>query len=326
MIQLLLIKSITLAVSYFDYHVPINFILFLMTYFNTPLQKKLTSKIYFNPLIIVLLFFFSGCAFKKVNRSKNIIYLTADSTNNIAAQKLNVFAPHKQQTLKEVLIFIYGGNWNSGKRSLYSFFGNRLARKEVVTVIIDYPKSPKANYDEMAMDAAIAVKWVKENIENYGGDPNKIFVAGHSAGGHLATLITVSNKYFDKLSISNPIKGAVLIDAAGLDMYGYLKQENFAEGNTYVQTFTNNPATWKEASPLYQLHKPMTPMLIYEGEKTYPSIKIGNQKFVEALNKLGYYPAYYILKRKKHVPMITQFLNSYNPRYKEIIEFIRKEN
>lgn len=296
-----------------------------MTHSKNFLSKKLIPKIFPALFSLVLLFSFSGCAFKRVSRSKNITCLPEDSTNNIAAQKLNVFAPHSHHSLQEVLIFIYGGNWNSGKRSLYSFLGNRMARKDVVTVIIDYPKSPKANYDEMATDAALAVKWVKENIGRYGGDPDKIFIAGHSAGGHLASLITVRNKYFDKIGMVNPVKGAILIDAAGLDMYGYLKEENFAEDNTYIQTFTNNPANWKEASPLYHLHKGMPPMLIYLGEKTYPSIKSGNKKFTDSLKSLGYHPLYHILKGKKHIPMITQFLNSCNPRYKEIIEFMRKE-
>lgn len=206
---------------------------------------------------------------------------------------------------------------------MYSFLGNRMARKDVVTVIIDYPKSPLANYDEMATDAAKAVKWVKENIEQYGGDPKKIFISGHSAGGHLAALITVRNEYFKRIDIESPIKGAILIDAAGLDMYGYLQKENFPEGNTYLQTFTTNPANWKAASPLYHLHTGMPPMLIYRGGNTYPSIEVSNEKMVTALKAIGYNPAYHILKGKKHVPMITQFLNSGNRRYKEIIAFMR---
>ena len=295
-----------------------------MTSFKNTVTKKLIPKVSLILFSMVLLFSISGCAFKRVTRSKNITYLPTDSTNNITAQKLNVFAPHRHYQLKNVLVFIYGGNWNSGKRSLYSFLGSRMARKGLVTVIIDYPKSPEAKYDEMATDAAKAVKWVKENIKQYGGDPDKIFVSGHSAGGHLASLITVRNEYFDKLGIVNPIKGTILIDAAGLDMYSYLKEENFAEGHTYLQTFTNDPATWKEASTLYHLHKGMPPMLIYLGGKTYPSIKDGNEKLVDSLTSLGYHPNYHILKGKKHIPMITQFFYTGNPRYKEIIEFMRR--
>ncbi len=288
---------------------------------NKNFLKKIVALVLITMAAILIL---PGCAFKRVNRSKNIIYLPADAGKQKAAQKLNVFAPYHKDSLKDVFIFLYGGSWNFGRRGLYSFFGNRMTRKNVVTVIIDYPKSPEAQYDEMATDAAIAVKWVKENIGQYGGDSNKIFVSGHSAGGHLATLITVRNSYFEKLGITNPIKGAVLIDAAGLDMYGYLKQEDFPEDNTYIKTFTNDPANWKSASPLYNLHKGIAPLLIYQGERTYPSIKAGNEKFLAALKDFGYTPLFHLLKGKKHVAMITQFFNTRNKHYQEIIDFMQK--
>ena len=177
----------------------------------------------------------------------------------------------------------------------------------------------------MAICPQRLVKWVKENIERYGGNPEKIFISGHSAGGHLATLVSIRNDYFEKLGIVNPIKGDVLIDAAGLDMYSYLKQEKLPADNTIIQTFTNNPEKWKAASPIYHLHKGMPPMLIYVGEKTYPSIRAGNDELVKELKSLDYNTPYHILKGKKHKPMITQFFNTANPRYKEIIEFMKKE-
>ncbi|NDE11069.1 MAG: alpha/beta hydrolase [Chitinophagia bacterium] len=268
----------------------------------------------------------SSCAFKIVNRTKDITYLKADSTRNIAEQKLNVFAPRKKGKSKDVFIFVYGGTWNSGHKSLYNFLGNRMARKNVVTVILDYPKSPAATYDLMAEDVAKSVKWVKDNIENYGGDPNKIYISGHSAGGHLSALISVRNDYFDKLGIVNPIKGTILIDAAGIDMYSYMMESKFPEGNTFINTFTNNPVAWKDASPIYHLNKAIPPMLIYVGEKTYPSISKGNDLLVSELHKLNRDPIFYNLKGKKHKPMITQFLNSYNHRYKEIKDFMRKND
>lgn len=267
---------------------------------------------------------FYSCAFKSINRSKNITYLPADETANKSAQTLNVFAPKKSLQLKEVLIFVYGGSWNSGKKELYSFFGTRWARKDVVTVVVDYPKSPKAGYDEMAIDVAKAVKWVKENIKNYRGNPDKIFISGHSAGGHLAALVAIKKEYFSRVGIANPLKGIILIDAAGLDMYGYLKSENFEPGNTYLNTFSNDPKIWKEASPIYFLHKDMSPMLIYRGSKTYPSIETSNEKFVTALKAFVPQPNYTILNGKKHVPMITQFFNTGNDRYKEMKAFMQK--
>ena len=271
---------------------------------------------------MVLLFSTTGCAFKSVHKNTHIVYNNNDTGRS--AQELNVFAPSQKNKLKPVFIFVHGGNWNSGNKKLYSYFGNRMARKGVVTVIPDYPKSPKAGFNEMAKDIAAAVKWTKENILAYGGDSNRIFISGHSAGGHLAALISIKEDYFKAEGIANPIKGIILIDAAGLDMYEYLKEEHLPEGDTYLNTFSNNPITWKAASPIYFLHNNMPPMLVYQGSKTYPSISSGNKKFTDSLKKFDVKFNYQILPGKKHVPMITQFFNPYNRRYKEIVSFMKK--
>ncbi len=271
---------------------------------------------------IIAIILFSSCAFRSIKRSKGIVYLAADSLAHIAAQKLNVFAPRKPDPVKNVLIFIHGGNWNAGRRSLYNFFGSRMARKGIVTVVIDYPLSPVATYKEMAKASAASVKWVKDNIEKYGGDPEKIFISGHSAGGHLAALIALDNQFSNDLHIANPVKGTILIDAAGLDMYTYLKQESLPEDDTYLKTFTTDPAEWKKASPLYYLHKKMPPFLIFQGEKTYPSIKETNETFINKLSPIAPSTKYLIIKGKKHVGMITQFFNPWNDRYKEIKAFM----
>ncbi len=271
---------------------------------------------------MISLFSTTGCAFKAVHRSKHIVYNSTDK--NRSAQELNVFAPSKKKICKPVFIFVHGGSWNSGNKKLYSFFGSRMARKGIVTVIPDYPKSPAAGYNEMAEDIATAVKWVKEHIAAYGGDSNRIFISGHSAGGHLAALVTIKKDYFKDLQLANPVKGLILIDGAGLDMYTYLKEENLPAGDSYFNTFSNDPATWKAASPIYFLHNGMPPMLIYQGGKTYPSISSSNERFTDSLKHYDTKFSYHILPGKKHVPMITQFFNPYNKRYKEIIDFMKQ--
>jgi acetyl esterase/lipase len=269
-------------------------------------------------ILAAFLLTLSGCSFKRISRSKNITYL---SKAQIGKQELNIFSP-KAKSAHDVLVFIHGGNWNSGKKSQYSIIGSHWAKKGVVCVIIDYPLSPNADYRHMASASAHAVKWVKDNISQYNGNPDRIFVSGHSAGGHLAALISTDNQYFENLKISNPIAGTILIDAAGLDMYGYLLEEKFAEDHTYLKTFTKDPKVWKEATPLYHLHRNMPPMLIYRGGKTYDSILKSNEKFVKALHEYAPETPYHIQKSKKHIPMITQFFNPWNNRYEEIIRFM----
>lgn len=267
---------------------------------------------------------FSGCAFKRISRYKSISYVSADTTLHCTGQSLNVFAPHAKRRQNEVLIFLHGGNWCRGQKSTYNFFGSRMARKNVVTVIIDYPLSPHADYRDMGLASAQAVRWVKDNIDHYGGNPDRIFVSGHSSGGHLAALISTDDTYFRALGMGNPIKGVVLLDAAGLDMPAFIRVDH-DHCQTNLNTFSRDTLTWLDASPLHYVRAGVPPMLIYTGERTYPIIREGNDEYVTALETAGIDVTYHVLKHKKHVPMITQFFWPYNPRYRQITSFIRTQ-
>ncbi len=269
-----------------------------------------------------LLLLLSGCAFRRISRTRHIAYTAAAKS----VQELNVFAPRKSGKSHPVLIFIHGGNWNSGRKEQYNWLGSRFARKGIVTVIIDYPLSPAASWNDMAAASAQAVGWVANNIGQYGGNPHRLFVSGHSAGGHLAALIATDDAYFRAAGISgNPLAGTILIDAAGLDMYGYLKDEGgLMEEPSYAVTFTRDTAVWKAATPLYHIHKGMPPFLLFRGGRTYPSIIRSNDKFVAALRDMGLQPPYILEPHKKHIPMILQFFNTSNRRYKDIRQFINE--
>lgn len=287
------------------------------------------------PVIFQFLFLFlllttSGCAVltTRVNRAHDISYTIPNDKaldsiyRSSVRQQLDIYAPRIKPPLNKVLIFIHGGNWNSGDKFLYRFLGNRLARKGIVTVIVNYRLSPKAGFKAMARDVAGAVKWVKENIRAYGGNPEALFLAGHSAGGHLAALVTVDTTYFEAIGLDYPVKGAILIDAAGLNMYSYLKEKQYEKGHTYLRTFTADPEIWRIASPINHIHRDMPPLLIYLGGHSYASIIKSNKEFIKALEKYVAEPNIMVQKPKRHIPMILQFLFTLSPRYKEIKQFM----
>ncbi len=195
----------------------------------------------------------------------------------------------------------------------------------MVTVVIDYRLSNVTNYAGMTGDAARAIKWVKENISSYGGDTNRIFLSGHSSGGHLSALVATDQHYFKDQGIINSVKGVVLIDAFGLDMYSYLKNSQNVEDSIYFPTFTKDPVNWKKGSPIYYLGKNVPRFLILTGSRTYPAIKLYSTEFLRTL--IPYHPEALLIevKRKKHVPMIAQFYNPWNRRYSDILEFISKK-
>lgn len=281
-----------------------------------------------NNLIKVFLFSFlillQGCAFQQVSRNKNLTYLEADSVVSLPEKQLNVFAPKGAKDLP-VLIFIHGGSWKSGNKEIYDFLGSRMARKEVVTVIIDYPLAPAYQIQSMELAAVQSVVWTRKNIEKFGGDPDQIFISGHSAGGHLAALVGIKESNFLNPEIKNSLKGAILIDPAGLDMYWFLQEtKGTEEGNKYLGAFTEDPDVWKAASPIYFLDGEKLPILIMEGEKTYPGIRLTVDRFRKEAEVKGVSLDYEFYKKKKHIPMITQFFWTGNRGYKEVLEFMEE--
>ena len=285
------------------------------TLFNFIFAKNMR----FSYIITVLLsaFMLVNCDAKK---STNISYLESANKNILKAPQLNVFVPRKSSAKQvPVLIFVHGGNWNSGRKGTYDLLGINFASKGVIAVIPDYTLSPNATYDGMARQIVSVIQWTKKNISQYNGNPNMIYITGHSAGGHLGALSVMNPKYGVD---SGSITGIILNDAAGLDMKNYLEGNPPTAKDDYLTTWTANPEQWKDASPIYFLNKYTPPFLIYVGDKTYNSIKIANSRFVTAL-QLFQPDVTPIRLNKKHVPMVLQYFSPWSNRFDEIIAFMK---
>ncbi|TCD12002.1 alpha/beta hydrolase [Pedobacter frigidisoli] len=274
-------------------------------------------------LVFVMLLFQTIISSAQVKTAKNINY----AGNTEEKNTLNIFYKNDSVKNKPVIIFIHGGSWSSGKKETYWWLGRNFARKGIVTVIINYPLAPNAQYEKMADDCALAVKWVKNNIANYTASADKIFVMGHSAGAHLGELINADPKYFQHAGIKNPIKGMILNDPFGLDLYEYLME---AEKDDYyydfLRTFTDKPEVWKLASPLDYVNNIKNPHLFFYGSKTYGAIKLQTPRLYEKLKANNIPVEIREIKGKSHVPMISQMIFGGNDLYKDIVEFINKFN
>lgn len=257
----------------------------------------------------------------KVKVEKNINY----TDKNDESRQLNVYYQKDKSTVKDVIVFIHGGSWSSGKKDTYWWLGRNFARKGVVLVSINYGLAPLNQYVQMADDCAAAVKWVKNHIAYYGGNPDRIFLMGHSAGGHLAELINTDPQYFKRAGIANSIKGVILDDPFGLDMKEYMTTS--AKDHWYddfLQTFTSNPVIWEKGSPLYYVKNSKNPHLIFYGEKTYPAIQIQSVRLNKILLAQHVPTALHLIKGKKHVGMIAQMIVGSNQLYGYILDFLKR--
>ncbi|OAQ33480.1 alpha/beta-hydrolase [Linnemannia elongata AG-77] len=109
-------------------------------------------------------------------------------TLDVHAPDLTTQQAAGKQTGRPVVIFIYGGAWSSGSKKFYTLLGAQLRIMGYVAVIPDYTTFPRGLSKEMEEDVQMAIQWTQEHCETYGGDPNKIYLMGHSAGAHLCSL------------------------------------------------------------------------------------------------------------------------------------------
>ncbi len=111
-------------------------------------------------------------------------------------QRLDIYAPRTAGTGgRPVVVFFYGGSWNSGTRSGYAFVGRALAAQGFVVVIPDYRLVPAIRYPAFVEDGAAAVRWTKGHIAGFGGDPAKLVLMGHSAGAYIAAMLAVDDRW-----------------------------------------------------------------------------------------------------------------------------------
>lgn len=108
----------------------------------------------------------------------------------------------------KTLIFIHGGYWQRFDKSMFYFVADAFGKYGVTTVLINYPIAPAAKMDDIVASCKKAVIWLQANLIKYNGDPNQLFIAGHSAGAHLAAMLMATQKQHDGL---NTIKGVCAI-------------------------------------------------------------------------------------------------------------------
>ena len=119
-----------------------------------------------------------------------------------------------------MVVFLYGGAWRSGNKGMYRYVAKAFARLGYVAVIPDYRVYPEVRYPAFIEDAALAVRWVKDNIGRFGGNPDKIFLTGHSAGAHIAAMLALDARWLQEVGLSPRRDISGLIGIAG--PYDYL--------------------------------------------------------------------------------------------------------
>lgn len=178
-----------------------------------------------------------------------------DSGDSYAQErcKLDVYySPDLEE--RPVVVWFHGGGLTGGER----FIPEELKESGYVVVAPNYRLIPKVEVDSCINDAAAAVAWVFDNIEKYGGDPSKIFVSGHSAGGYLTSLIGFDKKWLQKYGVdADSIRGLIPYSGQAITHYAHRKNHGISELQPTID----------EYAPLFHIRKEAPPYVIISGDR-----------------------------------------------------------
>lgn len=172
-------------------------------------------------------------------------------------RSLDIYAPENPGSLHPVVVFFYGGRWSSGSKDDYRFVADALTALGYVVVIPAYRLYPQVEFPAFVQDGASAIAWVHAHIDAYGGDPERLFVMGHSSGAHLAAMLALDENYLLQAG-GRPgwIKG--MIGLAG--PYDFLPLED-----RDLQDIFGPPVRYPLSQPINYAHAGQPPLLLLHG-------------------------------------------------------------
>lgn len=144
-------------------------------------------------------------------------------------QKLDVYQPSPSPDKRmpsngyPVVVFFYGGSWNSGERGDYKFIGEALAANGILTIVADYRLYPQVRYPDFLTDCASAVAWAQREAPHYNGDVKRLYVMGHSSGAYNAAMLALDARWLTSAGLA-PSALAGWIGLAG--PYDFLPMTN----------------------------------------------------------------------------------------------------
>ncbi|MBJ7308854.1 alpha/beta hydrolase [Rugamonas sp. CCM 8940] len=174
--------------------------------------------------------------------------------------KLDIYMPARAGGKPQpVLLFFYGGNWRAGERADYAFVGRTLAARGIVVVVADYRLYPEVSYPVLLDDPAEALAWCLRHIGGYGGDPQRLFLMGHSAGAYNAAMLALDGRLLARHGVpATAVRG--WIGLAG--PYDFLPVENPAARPVF-----HYPHTPADSQPINHVSRAAPPALLIAARK-----------------------------------------------------------
>ena len=190
-----------------------------------------------------------------------------------ARQKLDIYSPAKQAGPLPLILFVHGGGWQRGNKSMHREKGKSYAENGVIFVATNYRLAPDVMHPKQIQDIASAFAWVKQHAAELGVDESRIYIMGHSAGAQLVDLLGTNDRFLAEKGLSlKDIKGVISLDTASLNLAERMNEgtnEASLVGGMITNAFGKDARVLADASPTACIHAGQTypPFLMFCGEK-----------------------------------------------------------
>lgn len=194
--------------------------------------------------------------------------LSYDPSSESELQRLDVYAPTRNAldtSARPVMVYVHGGGWTRGDKSRIGSKPDWFLAQGFVLVSVNYRLLPQARHPTPTRDLATVLAWVVAHIADYGGNPEAIFLMGHSSGGHLVSLAATDESFLAAHQLTpGLVKGVIAVDTEALDIEALVRSRPEAENMLYLRAFGDRPAGWRDASPSRHLtaDKAIPPFLL----------------------------------------------------------------
>jgi len=231
------------------------------------------------------------------------------------ANRLDVYLPARGAP-SALVVFFYGGGWNSGDKRNYRFVGAALATAGIATVIPNYTLYPQARFPQFMRDAAAAVAFTRAHAHEWGADPARLFVMGHSAGAHVAVLLALDQEYLRQAGGDDRwLRGVVGLSGP----YDFLP---FTDA--YLNDVFAPPAEFGRSQPINYVRANAPPMLLMHGLADHRVSPNNTRSLTARLEAAGDEVSTHYFEGSGHGDLVAAFspLRSQLPVLPLILEFV----
>ena len=250
----------------------------------------------------------------EVDVVKDIAYLTGDKAD-AKKHKLDIYSPKGKKDCP-VLFFVHGGAWKSGDRAQYPLLGKGFAEQGIVTVVISYRLSPGVQHPAHIQDTARAFGWVYDNVAKFGGRPDRIFVSGHSAGGHLVALLATNEEFLKAEGrATKDIRGVLPMSGVFTIFPGLM-----------ASTFGNDAAAIRNASPTHCAGPNLPPFLISYAASDIPTLGSMAEQLDKKLRDNKVDSTLMCVEGRNHITILMKMADANDPLRKAFSDFIARHS